>query len=265
LNNSTPSSKDQAGGAETTAPAPQWIVHPKYCPNCGYGQPLSESCEYCGIPFTPLAADESDAGPGNDSLSSPDKALPVIPGRMSPRFRVIALALLFVSIVSLVAGITRYRSHSQSQFFRNYVLALYGLNSGMEMTGRVSEGKYRAWKEGVTSFVPESSGIDSDTLADLKSVKTEIDVVMEKLDSPPAGCDRAALILRRLYSIYDKSYALIVRSPDSPSLCKRDIAAAREEFSREISDLKVNLPVPLALELRKAGQKYNLRFMGLET
>ncbi|HEX2767874.1 MAG TPA: hypothetical protein VHN12_01205 [Geobacteraceae bacterium] len=278
MNNSTPNSNKQKGGAEKTASAPRWIIHPKYCPECGNGQPVSDRCAYCGISFSSNVADESDVSPGNElnaggvssakpgiySLSAPIKAFPVILGKMSQRVRVIALSLLLVSIVSLVAGIAQYRSHLKRHYLQNYVLALYGIKSGMEMTGRICEGKYKVWREGVSSASPASGAIDPRTLADLKSVKVEIDSIMVKVGDPPKEYNQAAGRLQDMYSIYDKINALIIKSPDSLSRHTPEIVAAGKSFSLEIENLKANMPVPLADEFRKAGQKYDLRFLGLE-
>jgi hypothetical protein len=41
------------------------------------------------------------------------------------------------------------------------------------------------------------------------------------------------------------------------------MVAAKKGFSREIMNLKGEMPAPLADEFRKAGKKYDLRFLGL--
>jgi hypothetical protein len=104
----------------------------------------------------------------------------------------------------------------------------------MEMTGWVCEGKYKAWKEGVSSDAPESGAIDSRTLADLASVKAEIDGIMGKVGNPPKEYNQAARKLQNLYVIYDWINTLIVNSQDSLSLHRSEIGAAKKEFSREI-------------------------------
>jgi hypothetical protein len=277
LNNSSLNSNNPEGGTKKTAFAPRWTVHPTYCPGCGKGQPVSECCVSCGIPFSSFAADESDADPSNElkaegvtvgelgsySLSSLIEAFPLILGRIAQRRRIIALFLLFVSIVSLVAVIAQYRSHMQGQYLQNYVLAIYGIKSGMEMAGRVCEGKYRAWKEGVPSDAPKSGAIDPRTLADMKSVKAEIDGIMGKVVDPPNEYNQASLRLQNLYAIYNRINTLIINSPGSLSLQRSEMVAAKEGFSREIKNLKGEMPAPLADEFIKAGKKYDLRFLGL--
>jgi hypothetical protein len=277
LNNSTRNSNSPEGGAKKTAFAPRWTVHPTYCPGCGKGQPVSEHCTYCGVPFSSFVADGNDAGAGNElvteevpsaklisySLSSLIEAYPAILGKMAQRRRIIALFLLFVSFVSLVAVIAQYRSHLQGQYLQNYVLAIYGIKSGMEISGRVCEGKYRAWKEGVPSDAPESGAIDPRTLADIKSVKAEIDGIMGKVVDPPNEYNQASLRLQNLYAIYNRINTLIINSTGSLSLQRSELGGAKEEFSREIENLKGEMPAPLADEFRKAGKKYDMRFLGL--
>jgi hypothetical protein len=98
----------------------------------------------------------------------------------------------------------------------------------------------------------------------LASVKAEIDGIRRKLANPSKENNQAARRLRNLYSIYDRCYKLIINSTGSLSLQRSEIIAAREGFSREIENLKTEMTAPLADEFRKVGQKYDLRFLGLE-
>jgi hypothetical protein len=171
--------------------------------------------------------------------------------------------MLFVFLAALVAGLAQYRSHLQSQYLQDYVLALYGINSGMEMGRRVCEGKYKAWKGGIPVDATGSGSIDPRTLADLNQVKTEVDGIMGKVGNPSKEYEQAARRLQNLYSIYDRINTQIINAPDTLSLQDMEIVAAREGFSREIKNLKAEMPAPLTDAFRKAGQKYDLSFLGL--
>jgi hypothetical protein len=82
--------------------------------------------------------------------------------------------------------------------------------------------------------------------------------------NPSKENEQAARRLQNLYSIYDRINTLIINTPDSLSFHNREIVAASEGFSGGIENLKAEMPAPLADEFRKASQKYDLRFLGLE-
>jgi hypothetical protein len=276
LNNTTLNSENQEGVPEKIASSPGWIVHPHHCPKCGNGQTLSDRCERCGTPFPSFTVNVSSADPGNNrkpvgiptaktsmfGISTAIKAFPAIFGKMPQRVRITTIFVSCVLLVSLLAGITQYRSYLQSRYLQSYVLALYGIKSGMDMTARVCDGKYLEWKEGVSS-ASATEGIDTRALADLAAVKTEIGAVMGSMGTPPVECEQSARTLERLYSVYDNINSLVIKFHGSLSGHKSEIDASREAFSREVGNLKANLPASLAAEIKKEGRKYDLRFMGL--
>lgn len=253
-----------------------------YCPLCKKGQPFSDRCAFCGCAFSCFVIMKNDTLPREKRLSngiaSSGTAKPVpfhrflTPlcspfirfSRASLRVRVISLCAMLLLLTSLIVGIVQYRSSWQKNYIQNYVVAIYGINSGMNLTGMICDGKYKAWKEGVSLEISASGTVDSQTIEDLKSVKSYIDETREKMGAAPAELDQAARTLQKLYEIYEKMNSRIINSPDSLSLHKSESVEARKSFSREIENLKTNLPAPLAKEFKRAGQKYDLNFMGLK-
>lgn len=134
----------------------------------------------------------------------------------------------------------------------------------MNLGERVCKGTYNAWRGVEPSPAAEAGGIGPQARADLESLKVEIDRIMGDLGSPAAEYSKAAQILQNLYALYEKTNSLIIDSPGSGSGHKAEIDATREDFSREIENLKADMPATLAEELRKAGKKYDLRFMAVE-
>jgi hypothetical protein len=181
---------------------------------------------------------------------------------LSLRIRVIAICVALLLAILAAIGIIQYQSGVQKQYTQNFILALYGIKSGMSMSSKVCEGEYNVSKE-EPSATPLSGEIDAEATADLATVKAEVDSLMAKLGPPPAKYGQSALILRKLYALYGTVNVKINSSPDFLSRCKGDIAAANVEFSREIEHLKTQMPGALTEEFRNAGKKYDLRFMAL--
>lgn len=177
----------------------------------------------------------------------------------------IAACSAFLLLALVVMGTVQYRSHLQKNYSKDYVLALYGIKSGMHLAGLVCEGKYQTWKDGVSSDTSTSSrGVDPRAVADLEAVNAEINGIMGKMATPSTEYAHAARTLLNLYEIYEKMQSAITNYPDSISTHRAGIVAATAEFSTGIENLKADLPVPLAEEFKKAGQKYDLRFMAVE-
>lgn len=253
-----------------------------YCPICRKGQPFSEQCTFCGCSFSCFVIMKSDTLPPKKRHSnwvaspatakqgtlhrflSPLRSSFIRFSKASLRVRVTALFVMLLLLIALIVGIAQYRSSMQKNYAQKYVVALYGINSGMNLTGMVFEGKYKAWKDGVSLEISAASDIDSETIADLVGVKAYVDETRGKMNAPPSEYYQAELILQHLYLIYEKMNSLITNSPEDLSQHKAEIATAREEFSQEIDRLKKSLPTPLVEEFKKAGQKYDLRFMTME-
>lgn len=250
-----------------------------YCPICRKGQLFSDRCTFCKSEFPCFVIITTTAGSRNNrqvsrttssgaskqggryGLFAPLHALCMRLGTVSLRTRVIAAILMFLLLISLVAGIVRYKSYMRVQYAHNYVQALYVIESGMNLGERICNGTFNAWRGVKSSSAPGASGIGPQARADLQFVNAEINKIMGKLGAPSAEYRQAARILQNIYALYEKTNAMVINSPDSVSGHTAEIVAAKAEFSREIKALKANLPAPLATELKKAGQKYDLRFI----
>ena len=250
-----------------------------YCPVCRKGQPFSDQCAFCqcAFPCFVIITTTTDSrnrrrvcknsAPGTarrgmcDGPCTPLQALCKRIGAVSLRKRVLAASLMFIVLIAVVVGITQYRRYEQRQYAYNYVQALYVINSGMHLVDMLCKGTYNDWRGVEPSSAHEESGIGPQARADLQSVKATSDKIMGALGTPSAEYNQAEQILQRLYGIYEKTNAMIINSQDSLSRHTTEMDAATAEFSREIENLKAHMPAPLAVELKKAGQKYDLRFI----
>lgn len=253
-----------------------------YCPLCRKGQPFSDRCVFCGCAFSCFVVMDTGkvsrnkrhtngAGPPVTAkrgicsgLLAPLHTTLARLSRASLRARMIAVGVMFLLLILLVVAMVQNQRDVRREYAHNYIQALYVIKSGMNLGEMVCNGTFNAWRGVESSAAPEAGKLGPQAAADLASVKAEIDKIMGKLGAPSAEYSKAARILQKLYAIYEKMNSMIINPPGSLSRHETEIVAAREEFSREIEDLKANLPAPLAEELKKAGKKYDLRFMALE-
>lgn len=253
-----------------------------YCLKCRKLQPFSDQCAFCSCTFSGFAVIKPDTVSQNKRLSN-DTVPPVIAKQgihnerhgllhtllakfatVSLRTRTMALGVSFLLLISLAAGIVNYQNHMQRQYSQNFVLALYVIKSGMNLGEMICNGTFNAWRGVESSTAADAGEIDPQAVADLESVNAEINRVLGTLGTPPAEYRHAAQILQKLYTLYEKTNSMVINSPGSVPRNMAAISAAREEFSREIGNLKASMPAPLAKELKRSGQKYDLRFITLK-
>lgn len=252
-----------------------------YCPACGKKQPFSCHCTYCGCIFACFVimetAGTSGRTPSHGTSSTPNALLQnsrhvVSPNRtlfrkfssLTSRGRAIAVSVLLLVITSTITGAIYYQRSAQKRFLQNYVMAVYGIKSGMALTGRVCEGKYAAWKNGkLSGNSGASADIDSQAAADLATVQAEVDSIIRKMGPSPVKYNEAAQSLHSMYRIYEKANTMLVSSAGSRSRCTAEITTAQDNFSHEIENLKLHMPAPLIEEFKKSSKKYDLGFMGL--
>lgn len=246
-----------------------------HCPLCRNRQPFSDRCAFCGCDFACFVVINTNKVSRNKRSSNETAPLGSVKqgvrceliarlGKTSLRTRAITLGVTSLLLILLVTGIVQYRGYVQRNYSKNFVLALYVMKSGMNISEMVCNGTYSAWR-GEDSSVPlGSSGSGPQILADMKYLKAETNKIMGELGAPSGEYIQAAQTLQKLYALYEKTDSIVISSLDSLSRHGAEIAATREAFSREIKNLKANLPAPLAEELKKAGKKYDLRFMAAE-
>ena len=174
------------------------------------------------------------------------------------RFRIITACLVLLSIVAFLSGASHNRKNTERQYLTNYVLAIYGIKSGMELCGRSCDGIIDEWKKGKGSDIPEISREEKENMA---IVKGEIDQVMRKLEPPPEKYAPLSTKLQSMYGNYLKLNDLANAPLWRLASFESKVEEARDNFSGEIADLKSNMPDQLVEELKRSGTKYNLSFI----
>lgn len=141
------------------------------------------------------------------------------------------------------------QDRAESKFTREFVVALYGVKSGTDQCLKKS-----------VMLANGSRLVDKD-LAQLKSVKSEIDAALQVLSPPPEKFRDTYNRLMRLEATYKKLYNLCITSEPTA-----EVAAAAETLEKQFYDqakeLKVALSPKLLAELSAKASRYdNLQFM----
>jgi hypothetical protein len=169
-------------------------------------------------------------------------------------------ALAVVTALGLGAVIQNIKQNSERSFLTNYVLALYGIKSGFDRGSAISNNLVEDWQHQTTisNSTPEP---DIEELIDLEKVRGEVVKLMQKMNKPPKPLKGAYKRLERLNAVYEQQNRLASKPRGSLDDYRRALQATQKGFVRTLEELKAALPPPLREEIKKASNKYNLRFM----
>lgn len=241
-----------------------------HCARCDRRQSIATHCSACGHEFTGyLRVSCLDAGinqPDDRSRQtgapSTTQAVDLVTGiieriRKSPRL-IACLALAAVVITAVTFAYNR--AAAEKRFLTNYVTTLYGINAGVELSGRIYcgssappaiEGEARSGSEPETEEGQE----------ELLTVREEVDSFMRKLDKPPQEYRTATIKLHALYELYGRFHTLAVENLSQPQQATDRCEELRNQYSATLAEIKRDIHPKLAKELKSAGTRYNLKFM----
>jgi hypothetical protein len=182
-------------------------------------------------------------------------------GKTTRRNRIWAVSLAVLLALMLAGGIGYHRRSQERSYLANYVLAVYGIKSGFDRGCAVSNAYVTNWRrnESMGTSPPET---DSMELADLDTVEAEVGRIMAQLGNPPGKLRNAGARLATLYSVYQRQNSLAHVPHGTPDGYEQALRATLADFMQKLDELKRDLPPSLREEAKKAGTKYNLRFLG---
>lgn len=227
------------------------------CSWCAKKQTDSPQCTYCGRPFhgySPVKWKKAGHGPSQAKKRGAAARFASMP----VRFKIITALLVFLSIVAFLYRASHNRESTEQQYLTNYVLAIYGIKSGVDLCSRSCDGIIDEWKKGKGSDIPEISREENENMA---IVKGEIDLVMRKLETPPEKYTTLSTKLQSMYDNYLKLNDLANKPSGRLASFESKVEEARDSFTGEVADLKSSMPEQLAEEVKRSGTKYNLSFI----
>ncbi|MBT0654298.1 hypothetical protein [Geomobilimonas luticola] len=254
------------------------------CVQCGNELGPSISCAHCGALFpeyyvvqsglkrtvrktATIKEDGSSLRPAKAKSTLPLPGQKSSPAVVQPLEKSPKLFLMIVGVIALLAlmvgGGTVYNNRQKEQkFAKNYVVALYGIKSGSDMSLAKCAKLSADWKaklDGGLNFTPRISPEDE---SDIDTVKNEIDAVMQKLTQPPRKYTAANEKLNNLYGVYTRMNANAMAPSSSWSNFNDSTNKLENDFNAAAQDLKSNLPEGLKEEVRNVVTRYkSLKFI----
>ncbi|PNU21443.1 hypothetical protein C2E25_02505 [Geothermobacter hydrogeniphilus] len=178
--------------------------------------------------------------------------------------RWLAYSVLAVLVVVLAVGATGlYRSYQQQKAYaRNFVIALYGIKSGVDLNLKAAAARTAAWRKQEGSMAVLAPPPAEKERQRLAKVKGAIDTALEALGETPEPAVAARQTLDQLYSAYLKLYSLNQENPSSLEDFLDRQNRLKGKFFKTAETLKSQMPDNIMEELRDAIPKYrNLSFL----
>ena len=242
-----------------------------YCDACGKELDCLIVCAACGVVFPDycllqaskpasrqLAKTEFSwsfaSKPAKQAYAIPQKSTSVTP--VSRKFLVRAVCLLVFAAMTAV-GVTAYnQKKAERQFVADYVLVLYGIKSGVDLSLSQCTRTSADWKTKTDAgqrFVPHLTP-EEESRSD--RVKTELDPLMQKLDKAPQKFSKSYEQIGKLYGIHVNLNSLAATPSGSLPGFTESANKLGNDFKSAAQELKAGLPKELSEELAKASTKY---------
>ncbi|RMF48561.1 MAG: hypothetical protein D6751_00035 [Deltaproteobacteria bacterium] len=257
-------------------------VYPKqgnvYCADCGAVLEEATVCVCCGALWPDYIRVQKDKpaarkarGGGGFSFefggSKPAYA-PVIVAESAekqPRdWRWLWWAACAALVIALVAGgVTLLKDLDfGGDHDRDFVVALYGLRSGIDQNVKVARNRADAWEKQSGSARAIAPPIPDHETARLSKSRAAIDLAMDKLKNAP---DKYAAVKKRydrLFEICQQAYRMNEARPDSPKNLREQANAIEKSFVETALPLKQEMPSGMRKELvQSVGRYRNLAFL----
>ncbi|RME38684.1 MAG: hypothetical protein D6794_05025 [Deltaproteobacteria bacterium] len=172
-----------------------------------------------------------------------------------------ACAILLIALV--VSGVTLLKDlEFGGDYDRDFVVALYGLKSGVDQNVKVARDRADAWDKQSGTARAVAPPIPDHETARLAKSRAAIDLAMDKLKEAP---DRYAAVKSRydrLFQICQRAYRMNEQKPESPAALRSQAATIEKSFIDAALPLKQEMPSGLKKELQQSLGRYrNLAFL----
>ncbi len=194
--------------------------------------------------YNPQRAKKSDTQNG-------EKPRPTMP-------RKLIAALIIVAII-VGGGYTAYARHKAEQvYMASYFKALYGIQSGVEITIQLNSKMATDWKATQEAGKVYISRTMPDEEAQLVRVKSEVDKFVKQLTPPSAKFQKSQQSLIALNNQYNQIHNLAITPPSTLPALNAALTTSKAQLAKKSEELKSSLDEDMKAELLKAKQTYKV-------
>lgn len=173
------------------------------------------------------------------------------------------VAILLLVMALLASGGLAYRNYQkEQQYTADYIRALYGIKSGVDFTLATSTRIASEWKIAMDAGKTYTPQLKVEEETRLSSIKSKIDLLMQKTETPPIKFAAAKEKLTRLYAKYGAAQKLVFTPLGTLATFADSAGKTDRDLKQGLQEVKANMPAELAEEFKNGQAKYrNLRDM----
>ena len=240
-----------------------------HCASCGRPYPdylvaalgrrkAGKKAQKLKITSSPFRKSQSTIG----QLPSLDGVAPQTPpaaARGGQRFSkgvVLATALL-VLVALLAAGAGIYlKKKAESNYVKNFVLAAYGMQVGIDTSRKACQKMADDWKAGVAAgkvVTPRPTPVQEKQLA---RVQSELASLKSQLAKEPEKFKDCNAKLSKLEGVYGKMQTLAMTPGNSLPAFTNSVDKMDAEYKQVAKQFKAEIPAELLAQLKSSSQKF---------
>jgi hypothetical protein len=165
-----------------------------------------------------------------------------------------AVVAAVVVVAVLVLGVMYYNhAQAKNQFVESYVMALYGIKTGSDMSLKVCR---QLSADAAAKGMATPARILVDDENQINKIKAQTDKYLQKLKDPPGAFADANDKIQQLNALYGKLNAAALNPSGSTTVFDESVNKTEKEFLAAAETLKKSLTPELAEELKVAKTKY---------
>ena len=233
-----------------------------FCSVCGKHFSYAAACPFCRSAFkgfvrVALAGtlpEAEQAQPRKGELSRPAAAW-----RLSRHLTLVLTSLLFIIVLAAGGGYYFHKMQTRRVFVSNSVLVIYGLKSGFERGKSLGT----AYLAEVGGGAPAASLRErhGDELADLDTIRREVDRLMAGLNDQPLQLLDFAARIRALHAASLRQESVLREPGGAADGLQGELESRQQEFAELLEGIRGALPLLVRDEVKNAGRRYDLRFL----
>lgn len=167
------------------------------------------------------------------------------------------LVIPLVLLVLILGGFLGYLHHKTAEnYIDNFVKATYCMQSGAERSLKSCTKVAAEWKTRIDAGQNVAPRPAPEDERDLRIIRNQIDVLLQKMKDPPAKYREATDKLSRLNASFLKVSALALDPPSSLALLSDAAAKAEIDYRSAGKEFKSGLPDPLMANLRESAKRH---------
>lgn len=215
------------------------------------------------LSFSPLPARQKRAValPSLDAALQPESVKsPSRKGIAAGNSKAVQIAVALLVVVALAAGGTFYyfKMEAEKQFAKNYALAAFCLQAGIERAQKAGAKMSTDWKQRQDAGQGYSPRLSPEDERGFALVEAKLDPTMTKLTKPPEKFGDCTPALGKLRTVYDKWHGLVQTPGNSLQTFNDNSAKMDQEYKQAVREFKAGLPGSMREELTNASVKLRL-------